>query len=70
MTAPQPPRTWSQIGAQRWICPPLQITGYEVGGEPMYALWYGENEKATSYDRDRKALMERASEIEKGKVSQ
>jgi len=32
----------------------------------MYALWYGENEKATSYDRDRKVLMERAREIEKG----
>lgn len=32
----------------------------------MYALWYGESEKATSYDRDRKALMGRAAEIEKG----
>lgn len=67
MTAPQPPRSWSQIGAQRWTCPPWSITGYDVGGEPMYALWYGESETATAYDRDRKVLMGRAAEIEKGK---
>lgn len=62
------PRSWSQIGAQRWICPPWSITGYDVGGEPMYALWRGEEEKAISYDRDRKVLMEKAREIEKGGV--
>lgn len=61
-----PPRTWSQIGAQRWICPPWQITGYDVGGAPMYALWKGEDETATSYDRDRKVLMEKARAIENG----
>lgn len=66
MTTPQSTRAWSKIGAQRWTCPPWSITGYDVGGEPMYALWHGESEKATSYDRDRKALMGRAAEIEKG----
>lgn len=62
------PRTWSQIGAQRWICPPWSITGYDVSGATMYALWRGEEDTATGYDRDRTVLMDTAREIEKGEV--
>lgn len=57
-------RTWERIGESRWFCDPWSITGYVVSDGMSYALWRGEEQKATAYHRDRAELMRMAREIE------
>lgn len=57
-------RKWEKIGEARWTCEPWSITGYVVADGMTYALWRGEEKKATAYHRDRAELMRQAREIE------
>jgi len=61
-------RTWKPVGEYRWVCAPWTVTRYEVAGGPMFALWKGEDQKATGYSRDRGSLMALAKNLDEAEA--